>query len=890
MTTSYKKYMPLLTALLLHFSLFAQQWADVGSADFSNVRAHFPSLVFNPASGLPYVAYVDEHNDYYPTVMAYNGTTWSLLGGVAVATHTSTLTCMAIDGNGIVYAAYLDGVSNTVVVMKYTTATGWAPLTGAVSAGSAAGIAIAVDGNGVAYIAYLDADNNSALTVKKYTGSAWAVVGGGPASPGAAGSFSLAVSTNGTGTTAYVAYIDETLTPATPQVKYSSGGCWTLLGANSNTISSYTASGLSLKLTANAVPYLSYTDGTTGVTPLNAATVQTYSAATGTWAVVGNPRFSPGAAGDMTLALSPGGIPYVAFVDVLNSDKTTVMAYNATSATWVTVGNADFSPGAGWDPSIAISASGVPYVAYMDASTGTYQMTVEKAAAVITPASSVNLCSGGSMVLNANAGTGLTYQWYYNGTAIGGATAASYTASAAGTYTVTETNYAFAVTSLPTVVTVNPAPTAAISPAGPTEFNAGGSVVLNANTGTSLIYQWYKGGTVISGATTASYTATASGVYTVAVTNSYNCTTTSLGVPVTVLPVPIVSPSGSVTACGSQVLTTSSGVTGSTYQWYNGGAAISGATAPSYTATATGTYIVMAITNGVTGTSAVTTVTVNPLPIAVIEFVGPTPAAYCFEPGNNFELFTTNNNEGNTYQWYCGGTAIPGQIYEGFYPGIDIQLPITSVTNTYTVAVTNNGCTATSAGYTLTGIPQTAWNPVISPSSGSGGTIVGCGSVVLSASYPYISASSGIAITYQWSRNDSNIPGATSSSYTATASGYYSLYSTFNGQCTEKNDELITVTIEDCREAAPTDTAGATSNFNVYPNPASNVLTVTYAGGSSISLKLYNALGEAVLTKQQSSASGNYTLELLVSGYTPGMYSLSLTDNGQTFSKKVVIE
>ena len=49
----------------------------------------------------------------------------------------------------------------------------------------------------------------------------------------------------------------------------------------------------------------------------------------------------------------------------------------------------------------------------------------------------VNICSGNSQILNAEVLTaGVTYQWYFNGVAISGATSGTYTASRTGTYKV----------------------------------------------------------------------------------------------------------------------------------------------------------------------------------------------------------------------------------------------------------------------------------------------------------------------------------------------------------------------------------------------------------------------------------------------------------------------
>lgn len=76
--------------------------------------------------------------------------------------------------------------------------------------------------------------------------------------------------------------------------------------------------------------------------------------------------------------------------------------------------------------------------------------------AVITPASSTNICSGESATLNSNTGTSLSYQWFKAGVSIPGATASSYTASSVGSYTVQVTNSSTGCSnvSTPTVVSL----------------------------------------------------------------------------------------------------------------------------------------------------------------------------------------------------------------------------------------------------------------------------------------------------------------------------------------------------------------------------------------------------------------------------------------------------
>ena len=201
--------------------------------------------------------------------------------------------------------------------------------------------------------------------------------------------------------------------------------------------------------------------------------------------------------------------------------------------------------------------------------------------ATITPQSTLTFCQGASVVLNASIGAGYTYEWYKNGNIINGSITSSYTANQSGSYTVKVINGSCNATSSATTVTVNPNPTAAINAAGVSTFCQGGSVVLNASTGSGYTYEWYKNGNIINGSTTSSYTANQSGSYTVKVING-SCNATSSATIVTVNPNPTVSLSlanfihikeSPVTLAGSPSGGTYSGagVVGSTFSSTNAG-------------------------------------------------------------------------------------------------------------------------------------------------------------------------------------------------------------------------------------------------------------------------------------------------------------------------------
>ncbi|HYV91177.1 MAG TPA: MopE-related protein [Chitinophagales bacterium] len=153
--------------------------------------------------------------------------------------------------------------------------------------------------------------------------------------------------------------------------------------------------------------------------------------------------------------------------------------------------------------------------------------------ATVTPGGEVNACKGAPLTLIANTGSGITYSWYKNGNIIPGATGSSYTVNKNGNYYVHETISICSSTSIATNVTFSTLPLATIGYSGSLNLCGNASVLLSANGGSGLSYQWKKGTANIAGATFQTYTATSKGTYKVVVTNSHGCSKTSAGVKVT---------------------------------------------------------------------------------------------------------------------------------------------------------------------------------------------------------------------------------------------------------------------------------------------------------------------------------------------------------------------
>ncbi|MFN5222840.1 MAG: hypothetical protein ACK5DJ_01530, partial [Bacteroidota bacterium] len=436
-----------------------------------------------------------------------------------------------------------------------------------------------------------------------------------------------------------------------------------------------------------------------------------------------------------------------------------------------------------------------------------------------------------------------------------------------GTYTVTVTNANGCTGTATRTLTINPNPVPNIT--GNNVFCAGGSTTFDAGAGYST-YQWSGG---LGNTQTVSPTAT--GTYTVTVTDANGCTGTT-NRTLTINPNPVAVITGDFDACQGATATLNANPAMTTYQWTGGLATgtINPGTAGTYTVTITNA-------NGCTGTaSQAVTIYANPIPNVT---------------GINTICAGTNTtfNAGNytSYQW-SGGLGATQNV-------------VVSAAGTYTVTVTdNNGCTGTDSQLLTVNA-----NPV--PNITGNNVFCAGGSTSFDAGAGYSN--------YQWSGGLGN-----TQTVSPTVAGTYTVTVTDANGCTGNTSRTLTINpnpvavitgdFDACQGATATLTAnagmttyqwtGGLATGTINPGTAGTyTVTITNANGctgtASQAVTIYanpipNITGVNTICAGSNSTfnAGSYSAYLWSGGLgatqnvvvsVAGTYSVTVTDaNGCT--------
>lgn len=516
-----------------------------------------------------------------------------------------------------------------------------------------------------------------------------------------------------------------------------------------------------------------------------------------------------------------------------------------------------------------VSLSGATSAYYNATTSGSYQLraTAKNAcqafsSSLIVTANAVptatisgtnSFCVGQTSTLSAPTGAGLGYQWYQGGSVIPGATSSTFVAATGGTYNVRVSNANCSALSGNFIVTANAVPVASITPSTNVSICPGSSATLTATNVTGATYVWFRNGQVVAGANTNSITTSLTGSYAANVSKS-GCTSSTNTVPVSSQPSPVINtiPSNISTVCqGVGVLLTSA--SGSTFQWYRNGVALTGATTANYVANTTGTYTLLS--NGCL--SSPYTLTVNPLPTATITN-GSGSTSFCIP---NSVVLNANTGAGLSYQWRKANQNIAGATAASF---------TATTSGSYTVEVTNaNGCTKTSTAISLTGS-----TPPSTP------TVTRSGNVLTSS----------VGTTYQWQNNGNNISGATNQTYTVPGAGCYRVRITNTNGCQAFSDTTcFNSTASRGNETSEFEVSGIVMTVVPNPNNGAFDLNMTSDVEFDTQVEVYNTLGQLVHSQAVTLTLGQSTKRIELNNALAGIYFVRInTPTGRVESKMIV--
>ena len=502
----------------------------------------------------------------------------------------------------------------------------------------------------------------------------------------------------------------------------------------------------------------------------------------------------------------------------------------------------------------------------------------------LTASSTTSICVGTSHTLqvsaSANNGGALSYQWKKGGAIIPNATSASLAftgiqSNNAGVYNVDVTNSCGTVPSPDYTIVVSQAPIITQEPTSQT-LCAGATATFAANVTGSTSVKWQRNGADIGVATTtfslSNISAANAGAYTILATN--NCgTTTSATATLAVNNKPVINSLTTTSpVCAGATATITSGVSPNgdnnlTYSWSRNGSVIDGANTselsiPNFQSANAGTYALV-VTNscGASTGSSTTTLQLKPTP-SVGNIPGPTLCQ-----GNTLTLAPTYTNVSGpdvTYQWYFEGNPLPGKNAA--------QLNIVNVQSSdagrYFVTV-NNGCNPESGpaiNVTVFNLPTIQTQPAVKSEACIGTTVT-------------LTVVDNGGQTYQWLKDNVNIPNATTNSLTrsisstADAGTYKVVVSNGCNYSVTSNNSIITV------KSAPTITSSPV-NTTVCAGQAVNAsVSANTNGGGSLSY-LWTSGG----TEVPGANSSNFLIEIANQNDNGKVYTVAVTNNCGTIN------
>ncbi|RPI68806.1 MAG: T9SS C-terminal target domain-containing protein, partial [Ignavibacteriae bacterium] len=466
----------------------------------------------------------------------------------------------------------------------------------------------------------------------------------------------------------------------------------------------------------------------------------------------------------------------------------------------------------------------------------TYVTVNELPVAEVTASGPTTFCQGGDVTLSAPIGFA-SYVWST------GETARSIVVRTTGQYWVKVTDENGCSNSSDTItVNVFPNTLPIITVSGPTTFCEGGSVTLTAPNGFSA-YLWS------TGATTQSITVTESGAYTVTIADGNGCTGTSTDVDVFVnpAPAPVLTVVGSTTVCSGDSVEVRAPAGYVSYTWVATSGTNYGSTRSIWILQTDTVYAQVVDANGCVGQSDVVAITVAPVVAPTIAANGPT--TFC--DGNSVKLSAPEGFA--TYYWSNGATTREIVVENG---------------GDYSVTVTNNAACPSASAPTAVVVNPLPARPSITRTGDTLKTV------------------SMQAETFQWFRNGVMIPGAEERNLVVALPGTYRVEIGDNNTCTSKSDGFDVILTDVDEDVV----AGHGAELRVFPNPTTGQFTIetAMAEAGNVKIELVNTVGENVMTLNEISNGGSFSMNVDMGTLASGVYNVVVTTANERWTVRLV--
>lgn len=144
------------------------KWETVGTEKFADtVDSSKINISLAMYNNTPYVAYVDNNNNYKATVMSYDGASWKPVGRTGFSRSGIEDISLQISESGVLYVSYRESNMPSKITVVRFNGTHW-ELVGkeSFSNGKALYISLSLSKNGIPYVAYYDNMEHKIIVMK----------------------------------------------------------------------------------------------------------------------------------------------------------------------------------------------------------------------------------------------------------------------------------------------------------------------------------------------------------------------------------------------------------------------------------------------------------------------------------------------------------------------------------------------------------------------------------------------------------------------------------------------------------------------------------------------------------------------------------------------------